>query len=216
MSLEKNGKLETLEAINEKLRKRFKNPKLSNSNCAKVCRHASVAWCRSLIYNLAQITQLSCGFSNENQALNFTDSGMDYSQLLCVDLQAHELWSTAFEDPIHLEKLETKWSPILSKIKIVVIEKASDENLETANTLLRASYNFYRESSSVMLTSGLNLYLIPSQSAAEVQFHPSMSGIEALDLSIPRKLLLWAYALLYGRCANISVVVKHCEEITKV
>ncbi|XP_056176795.1 calcineurin-binding protein 1 isoform X4 [Syzygium oleosum] len=37
-SLERNGKLETIEAINEKVRKRFKNPKLSNSNCAKVCR----------------------------------------------------------------------------------------------------------------------------------------------------------------------------------
>lgn len=212
MSLEINGKLETLEAINEKIRKRFKNPKLSNGNCAKVCRHASVAWCRCLIYNLAQITQLSF----EIQALNLTDAGMDCSQLLCVDLQTHELWNTAFEDKIHLEKLETKWSPILSKIKNIVIKKASGENMETANTLLRASYNFYRESSSVILASDLNLYLIPSQLATDVQFHPSVNGIEALDLSIPRKLLLWTYALLYGRCANISVVVKHCEEITKV
>lgn len=212
MSLEINGKLETLEAINEKIRKRFKNPKLSNGNCAKVCRHASVAWCRCLIYNLAQITQLSF----EIQALNLTDAGMDCSQLLCVDLQTHELWNTALEDKIHLEKLETKWSPILSKIKNIVIKKASGENMETANTLLRASYNFYRESSSVVLASGLNLYLIPSQLATDVQFHPSVNGIEALDLSIPRKLLLWTYALLYGRCANISVVVKHCEEITKV
>ncbi|KAF7817092.1 calcineurin-binding protein 1 isoform X1 [Senna tora] len=215
LSLENIGKLEALEAINEKIRKRFKNPKLSNSNCAKVCRHASVAWCRCLIYNLAQVTQLSSGFSNENQALNLIDTGMDNSQLLCVDLRTHDLWSTAFEDQIHLEKLETKWSPILSKIKNTVIKKASDDHLETANTLLRASYNFYRESSSVTLAPGLNLYLIPSQFATEAQFHPSMNGIEALDLNVQRKLLLWAYALLHGRCANISIVVKYCEEITK-
>ncbi|XP_061369574.1 calcineurin-binding protein 1 [Gastrolobium bilobum] len=213
--LEKKGKLETLEVINEKIRKRFKNPKFSNSSCAKVCRHASVAWCRSLIYSLAQITPLSCGFSNGIQVLNLSDGGMDNSQLLSIDLQPHELWTTAFEDPCHLEKIETKWSSTLSKIKNIIVKKASDENLETANTLLRACYNFYRESSSVVLTSGLNFYLIPSQLATETPFNPSMSGIEALDLSIPRKLLLWAYGLLHGRCANISVVVKHCEEISK-
>ncbi|MED6221738.1 Calcineurin-binding protein cabin-1 [Stylosanthes scabra] len=217
VSLEKTGKLETLEAINEKIRKRFKNPKISNSSCAKVCRHASVAWCRSLIYNLAQITPISCGFSNRIQVLNLTDGGMDNGQLLCIDLQPHELWSTAFEDPTHLEKIETKWRAVLSKINNIVINKVSDGNLETANTLLRACYNFYRESSSVVLSSGLNSYLIPYQlaAAAEIPFNPSMSGIEALDLSIPRKLLLWAYALLHGWCPNISFVVKHCEEVTK-
>ncbi|XP_027356067.1 calcineurin-binding protein 1 isoform X2 [Abrus precatorius] len=213
--LEKIGKLETLEAINEKIRKRFKNPKFSNSNCGKVCRHASVAWCRSLIYNLAQITPLSCGFSNGIQVLNLTDGGMDNSQLLCIDLQPNELWSTAFEDSTHLEKIETKWSGILARIKNIIIKKASDENLETANTLLRACYNFYRESSSVVLTSGLNFYLIPSQLVTETLLNPPSTGIEPLDLSIPRKLLLWAYVLLHGRCANISVVVKHCEEISK-
>lgn len=208
--------METLEAINEKIRRRFKNPKLSNSSCAKVCRHASVAWCRSLIYNLAQITPLSCGFSNGIQALNLTDGGTDSSQLLCIDLQPRELWGTAFEDPTHLEKIETKWSAILSKVKNIMIKKVSDENLETASTLLKACYNFYRESSSVVLASGLNFYLIPSQLVTETPFNPSMVGIEALDLSIPRKLLLWSYALLHGRYANISVVVRHCEEISKV
>ncbi|TKY74519.1 Calcineurin-binding protein cabin-1 [Spatholobus suberectus] len=214
--LEKNGKLETLEAINEKIRKRSKNPKFSDSNCAKVGRHASAAWCRSLVYNLAQITPLSCGFSNGIQVLNLTDGGMDNSQLLCIDLQPNELWSTTFEDPTHLEKIEAKWSAILAKIKNIIIKKASDENLETANTLLRACYNFYRESSSVVLTSGLNFYLIPSQLVTQTPFNPSTAGIEALDLSIPRKLLLWAYVLSHGRCANISLVVKHCEEISKL
>lgn len=125
--MEKNGKLETLEATNEKIRKRSKNPKFSDSNCAKVGKHASVAWCRSLVYNLAQITPLSCEFSNGIQVLNLTDGGMDNSQLLCIDLQPNELWSTAFEDPTHLEKIETKWSTILSKVKNIIIKKASDE-----------------------------------------------------------------------------------------
>ncbi|KAL2340079.1 hypothetical protein Fmac_008019 [Flemingia macrophylla] len=213
--LEKNGKPETLEAINEKIRKRSKNPKFSDSNCAKVGRHASAAWCRSLVYNLAQITPLSCGFSNGIQFLNLTDGGMDNSQLLCIDLQPDELWNTAFEDPTHLEKIETKWSPMLGKVKNIIIKKASDENLETANTLLRACYNFYRESSSVVLTSGLNFYLIQSQLVTQTPFNPSTAGIEAVDLSIPRKLLLWAYVLSHGRCVNISTVVKHCEEISK-
>ena len=42
-SLERNIRLEMLEAINEKIWKRFKNPKLANSNCAKVRKHASAA-----------------------------------------------------------------------------------------------------------------------------------------------------------------------------
>ncbi|WJX42066.1 hypothetical protein P8452_29339 [Trifolium repens] len=180
--LEINGKLETLETINEKIRKRFKNPKLSNSCCAKV--H------------------------------NLNDDGMENSQLR-IDLQPRELWITAFEDPSHLEKIETKWSAILSKIRDILIKKASDENLETANTLFRACYHFYRESSSVVLTSGLNFYVIPAQLVTVTPFDPTMTGVEALDLSIPRKLLLWAYALVHGRYANISVVVKHCEEISK-
>ncbi|XP_004501088.1 calcineurin-binding protein 1 [Cicer arietinum] len=213
--LEINGKLETLEAINEKIRKRFKNPKVSNSSCAKVCKHASVALCRALIYNLAQITPVSCGFSNAIQVHNLTDGGMDNSQLLYIDLQPHELWITDFEDPSLLEKFETKWSAILSKIKDILVKKASDDNLETANTLLRACYNFYRESSSVVLSSGLSFYLVPSQLVTETPFNPTMTGVEALDLSIARKLLLWAYALVHGRYANISIVVKHCEEISK-
>lgn len=214
--MEINGKLETLETVNEKIRKRFKNPKLSNSSCAKVCKHATVALCRSLIYNLAQITPVSYGFANGIQVHNLKNDGMENSQLLCIDLQPCELLNTAIEDPYILEKIETKWSPILSKIKNIQITKASDENLETANTLLRACYLFYRESSSVVLTSGLNFYVIPSQLVTETPFSPTIPGVEALDLSIPRKLLLWAYAIVHGRYANISVVVKHCEEISKV
>ncbi|XP_024020745.1 uncharacterized protein LOC21389324 [Morus notabilis] len=213
-TLERNGKLETLEAINEKIRKRFKNPKLSNSNCAKVCRHASVAWCRSLIISLGQITPTPALSSSETQVLCQSDSGLE-NPLLCVDLQTDELWSSAFEDPIQLKTLEIKWRPILSKIKYVMIMKASDENLEIASALLRSAYNFYRESSCVMPPSGINLYLVPSWLAMEKQFQPNINGVETLDLSVPRKLILWAYTLLHGRYANISIVVKYCEENAK-
>lgn len=218
ISLEENGKLDTLEAINEKIRKRFKNPKLSNSNCAKVCRHASIAWCRSLILWLAQITPSQSEIASEIQVLNPSDGGLENSQLLCVDLQTDELWSSAFEGPAHFKKLDAKRNPIFSKVKNLIVKKASDENLETASGLLRSSYNFYRESSSVMPSSGVNLYLVPSSSwlAKDTQFRPSMDGAEILDLSIPRKLLLWAYTLLHGRYTNISFVVKHCEENARV
>ncbi|KAJ6758313.1 CALCINEURIN-BINDING PROTEIN CABIN 1-RELATED [Salix koriyanagi] len=214
-SLEGSGKLETLEAMNEKIRKRFKNPKLSNSNCAKVCRHASFAWCRSLIISLALITTVQSGLQSEIHALNSSDSSLESSLLLCIDLQTNELWSRSFEDSTYMGNLETKWNPMLSRIKNVMIKKVSDENLETATSLLRSSYNFYRESSCVMLPSGINLSLVPSRLAVQAQVQPSLDGVEILDLSIPRKLLLWAYALLHGRYANISVVVKHCEENVK-
>ncbi|XVF48614.1 hypothetical protein PTKIN_Ptkin03bG0204200 [Pterospermum kingtungense] len=216
VSLERNGKLETLEAVNERIRKRFKNPKLSNSNCAKVCRHASIAWCRSLIIGLASITPLQSGFQNEAQTLNLTDGAVESSQQLFIDLQTHELWSSLLEGSNHLESLQTKWNPTLAKINNIVIKKASDGDLETANSLLRSSYNFYRESSFVMLPSGVNLYLVPSRLVKEKEVPSSMEGVEILDLSIPRKLLLWAYTLLNGRYASISVVVKHCEENAKL
>lgn len=216
MSLERNGKLEILESVNERIRKRFKNPKLSNSNCAKVCRHASIAWCRSLIIGLASITPLHSGFPNEAQTLNPIDGAVESSQQLFIDLQTREIWSSSFEETAHLESLQSRWNPTLEKINNIVIKKASDGDLETANSLLRSSYNFYRESSCVMLPSSVNLYLVPSRLVKEKQLPSSMEGIETLDLSIPRKLLLWAYMLLNGRYASISVVVKHCEENAKV
>ncbi|KAJ4708134.1 Tetratricopeptide repeat (TPR)-like superfamily protein [Melia azedarach] len=215
VSLERKGNLEAIEAINEKIRKRFKNPKLSNSNCAKVCRHASVAWCRSLIINLALITPLRSLPLSEIQAPKSTDGGLENSQLLCADLQTNELWNSSFEDISHLKILETKWNPMLSKIKNIIIKKALDGNLDTASSLLRNSYNFYRDSSCATLTSGVSLYLVPSQLATEAQFQPGIDGVETVDVSIPRKLLLWAYTLLQGRYANISHVVKHCEENVK-
>jgi hypothetical protein len=37
-----------------------------------------------------------------------------------------------------------------------------------------------------------------------------------VDISTPRKLLLWAYALAHGRTGSVAEAVKYCEEQTKV
>ncbi|KAL0394172.1 UNVERIFIED_CONTAM: Calcineurin-binding protein 1 [Sesamum latifolium] len=185
--LERNVKVETLEAINEKIRKLLKNPKLSNSNCAKT----------------------------EIRGFNLSGGALESEQLLCVDLQTEELWSSAFEDPNHLKNLETKWNPSLSKIKNVIIKRVSDEDLEAAATLLRSSYNFYKDTSCALLPSGINLYMVPAQLATETYIQPGIDGVDILDMNTSRKLLLWAYSLLHGYCTNVSHVIKYCEENAK-
>ncbi|KAL7167929.1 hypothetical protein ACSBR2_038376 [Camellia fascicularis] len=165
------------------------NPKLSNSNCAKVYKHVSVAWYRSLVISLALITPLHSGLSSEIQVRNPSDLGSESSQQLCVDLQTNELWNSSFEDPNHLKNLETKWNPLLSKIKNVIIKKASEQDLETAATPLRCSYNLSRDTSCAVLPSSVNLYVVPFQLATAGHFYPGLDGVNALDLNIPRKLL---------------------------
>ncbi|CAN1219117.1 Calcineurin-binding protein 1 [Linum perenne] len=214
LSLEGNGKTETLEAINEKIRKRFKNPKLLNSNCVRVFRHASVAWCRSLIIGLASITPLPSGLKHDIQTDNAAYDALVSSQSLYLDLEANELWSSSseFTPP---EDLERKWAPILVKMKNVAVKKAENKDFEAANSLLKSCYNLYRESSCGLLPSGINLYLVPSKFATDTKVQPGLDEVEVVDLSIPRKLLLWAYVLLHGRYANIGAVIKHCEEYVK-
>lgn len=212
--LERNIKVETLEGINEKIRKRLKNPKLSNSNCARVYRHVSAAWCRSLVIGMALITPLHPR-PTEIRGANLL-GGMESDQLLCVDLQTEELWSSAFEDTNHLKTLETKWNPPLSKIKNVIVKRVSDEDLETASTLLRSSYNFYKDTSCALLPSGINLYMVPAQLATETYVQPGIDGLDILDMNTSRKLLLWAYSLLHCHCINVSHVIKYCEENAKV
>ncbi|KAL8522145.1 hypothetical protein ACS0TY_012334 [Phlomoides rotata] len=212
--LEINVKVETLEGINEKIRKRLKNPKLSNSNIAKVYRHVSAAWCRSLVISMALITPLHSRLLTKIHDMNLS-GGLDSDQLLCVDMQSEELWSSAFEDPNHLKILETKWNLSLSKIKNVIIKRVTDEDLETAATLLRSSYNFYKDTSCALLPSGINLYMVPAQLATETYIQPGIDGVDLLDLNTSRKLLLWAYSLLHGHCIHVSHVIKYCEENAK-
>lgn len=58
------------------------------------------------------------------------------SQLLCVDLQTDESWSSAFKAPAYFKIRAEKQNPILSKIKNLIVKKASDENLEVAGSAL--------------------------------------------------------------------------------
>ncbi|KAK9077678.1 hypothetical protein SSX86_006015 [Deinandra increscens subsp. villosa] len=209
--LETNRRFEALEGINEKMRKRLKNPKLSNSNCAKVHKYVSTAWCRSLVISMASVTPLNSRFSTESQ---LSDGGSVNSQLLCIDLNADELWKSSFEDAIHFKALETKWSSLLSKIKDVVIKRCSEDNLEDATMLLRSCFNFYRDSTCALLPSCLRLYVVPGQQSTEgdIQSHE----VEIVETHISKKLLLWAYTLLHGRCfTNVAVIIKYCEETVK-
>ncbi|KAL2940174.1 Calcineurin-binding protein 1 [Bienertia sinuspersici] len=207
-SLEKGVKLEVLEGINEKIRKRCRNPKLSNSSCSGVFKHASVAWCRSLVINLVMITPLNSSTSSE-------PTSDTENEQLCVDLQTNDFWSPLFGNSAHLTSLETKWNTLLSKVKHVVVKKTSEENLETANSLMRSTYSFYRDSSSIVRLSGMNLFWVPARLITTGQFQHSSEGAEIIDVSVPRKLLLWAYTLLHGCCPGISAVVKYCEENVK-
>ncbi|KAL1210294.1 Calcineurin-binding protein 1 [Cardamine amara subsp. amara] len=215
VSLELDNKVETLETINEKIRKRFKNPKLSNSFSAKVGRHASLAWCRALIISLALITPLQQVSSAESQAINPSFGFLEKRRVLCVDLQS-DFWSSSFEDPSESQMLEEKWRPVLSKIKNVLIcNKVLEENLGIANSLLKSCYNFFRETVSVTLPSEINLYLTLPPVATAGEILPDSEGVEDIDVSTPRKLLWWAYTLFHGHCGSISQVIKYMEENTK-
>lgn len=198
------------------MRKRLKNPKLSNSNCAKVHKYVSMAWCRSLVISMASITPLNSRFSTEAQPQP-SDGGTVNSQLLCIDLHADELWKPSFDDADHLKVLETKWSSLVSKIKDVAIKRHSEENLEDATMLLKSCYNFYRDSSSALPPSCLRLCVVPSQQSTEGNVQSNVHAVDIVEPSTSKKLLLWAYTLLHGRCfTNVAVIIKHCEETVKV
>ncbi|URE35099.1 Calcineurin binding protein 1 [Musa troglodytarum] len=206
--LESDIRLDALEGINEKIRKRFKNPKLTNNNFAKICKHASLAWCCSITIKLALITPLPDSGESSGQ-----HSCVENSLLLFVDLQPDELLVSPVEGPFQSKGLDMNWFEALSKIKNIQIRQTSEESMEAAVALMRCTYNFYRESSCGTFPSGINLYTISlSQTAVEGLQQQGKEITDILDLSIPRKLLLWAYTLVHGRYSNISAVVKYCEE----
>ena len=210
--LESDTRLEALEGINEKIRKRFKNPKLSSSNFAKICRHASLAWCRCIVTKLASITPLPDS-DNPSEVVGRSETGLQ----LFVDLQPDEFLSSSAEGS-HSRGLDLNLYQALSRVKNVRIQQASEENLEAAATLMRCTYNYYRDSSCGAVPSGINLYTVifPSHVPVEGLQQVDQYRVEVLDLSIPRKLLLWVYTVVHGRYSNISSVVKYCEEHAKV
>ncbi|KAM0822283.1 hypothetical protein ACQ4PT_071592 [Festuca glaucescens] len=203
--LESDVRVDVLEALNEKIRKRFKTPKLSNSNFAKICKHASLSWCRCILIKLASITPLPESVDAAKQPVPLS-SGL----VLYVDLQPDELLISSPDGPAPFKGLDMNLFETLSRIKNIPIRQTSEDNMETAVTVMKSTYNFYRESSCGTFPTGINLYTVTS-SVEGVHHAPSI--VDALDLSIPRKLLLWIYTLVHGRYANISAVVKYCDEM---
>lgn len=206
--LETDIRLDALEAINERIRKRFKNPKLTNNNLAKICKHASSAWCRSITIKLALITPLT-----DTREVNHKPSNMENSLLLFVDLQPDELLVSQLEGTFQSKGLDMNWFEALCKIKNVQVRQALEENMEAAVALMKCTYNFYRDSSCGTLPMGINLYTTCfSQPSGEGLQQQGKEMVNILDLSVPRKLLLWAYTLVHGRYSNISTVVKYFED----
>nr|BBB89279.1 tetratricopeptide-like helical domain containing protein [Hordeum vulgare subsp. vulgare] len=206
--LESDVRVDVLEALNEKIRKRFKTPKLSNSNFAKICKHASLSWCRCILIKLASITPLPESMDTDNQPVPLSNG-----LLLYVDLQPDELLISSPDGPTQFKGLDMNWFETLNRIKNIPIRQTSEDNMETAVTVMKSTYNFYRDSYCGTFPSGINLYTVtPSQASVEgVQQAPGI--VDTLDLSIPRKLLLWVYTLVHGRYCNISAVVKYCDEM---
>ncbi|RLN43312.1 uncharacterized protein C2845_PM01G32550 [Panicum miliaceum] len=206
--LESDVRLDVLEGLNEKIRKRFKTPKLSNSNFAKICKHASLAWCRCILIKLASITPLPESMDSTNQPAPLSNG-----LLLYVDLQPDELLILSPDGPAQFKGLDMNWFETLNRIKNIPIKQTSEDNLETAVTLMKSTYNFYRESSCGTFPSGINLYTVTPSHVPIEGLPQAPPVIETLDLSIPRKLLLWVYTLVHGRYSNISSVVKYCDEM---
>lgn len=210
--LETDARLEALEAINEKIRKRFRNPKLANSNFTKICKHASLAWCRCILVKLVSITPLPESDLPCEQANTCLETGVQ----LFVDLQPDEFLNSSNEDP-YSKGLDLNLYQTLSRVKHLRIQKAKEENLELAAMLMRCTYNYCKDSFSVAAPTGISLYTIffPSHMPIEGPQHLDQDRVEYIDLNIPRKLLLWVYTLLHGRYSNISSVIKYCEEHAK-
>lgn len=204
--LESDVRLDALEGLNEKIRKRFKTPKLSNSNFAKICKHASLAWCRCILIKLASITPLPESMDTANQPAPLSSG-------LYVDLQPDELLISSPDGPAQFKGLDMNWFETLNRIKNILIKQTTEDNLETAVTLMKSTYNFYRESSCGTFPSGINLYTVTPAHAPMEGLPQVPPVVETLDLSIPRKLLLWVYTLVHGRYSNISSVVKYCDEM---
>ena len=133
--------------------------------------------------------------------------------LLYVDLQPDELLISSPDGPAQFKGLDMNWFETLNRIKNIPIKQTSEENLETAVTLMKSTYNFYRESSCGTFPSGINLYTVTPSHVPIEGLPQAPPVIETLDLSIPRKLLLWVYTLVHGRYSNISSVVKYCDEM---
>ncbi|KAG8062224.1 hypothetical protein GUJ93_ZPchr0003g17862 [Zizania palustris] len=140
--LESDVRLDVLEGLNEKIRKRFKTPKLSNSNFAKICKHASLAWCRCILIKLASITPLP-----ESMVATDQRAPLSNGLKLYIDLQPDELLISSPDGPAQFKGLDMNWFETFNRIRNIPVRQTSEDNLETAVTVMKSTYNFYRESS---------------------------------------------------------------------
>eukprot|EP00246_Nothoceros_aenigmaticus_P002178 TRINITY_DN12985_c0_g1_i1.p1 TRINITY_DN12985_c0_g1~~TRINITY_DN12985_c0_g1_i1.p1 ORF type:complete len:409 (-),score=45.18 TRINITY_DN12985_c0_g1_i1:138-1220(-) len=222
--LENSNNVEGLEAVNERIRKRFKSPKLAGANCLQVCRHAAMSWCRTLCTALSTITPLR----PERVQIEVADDQqprliVDLQQDAAVDTQqgssGYAVWN---EDTSYGDSPPLPGSSFLSSMRNIHVTRVNAEDLDRATALLRSAYIFYRESASQSFPININLYIRGSQTSLTGFGHPSnfsasraSQALEPLDISTPRKLLLWAFTLVHGQPCSMSELVRHCEDQAK-
>lgn len=215
-SLERENQVDALESVNEKIRKRFKIPKLVKEQCAQLCRHAAIAWCRALCASLSVITpreKSDTDFGSDACHLNSSDQ-------LVVELRPDELLSNLSEYVfLSVDIEDLKQNSALSTMAGVRIRQASAENFDKASVLLRQTFTFYRDCMGPF-PFGINLFLIPSgavaiNSSEALASNLCTGSVVGVDLSVPRKLLLWAYNLMHGQTCSIAEAVKFCEDQAK-
>lgn len=210
--------MDVLESVNEKIKKRFKTPKLVKEVCARVCKHAALAWCRCLCASLCAITPLQ----TQNIAMDPTsdESPLNKQEQLMVELKIDELFSNMSDFCIPSEEVNSMQQfGLLSCMTRVQIQQATLENMDRATALLRQAFMFYRDCTGPF-PAGINLFLVHPgpMSADEISAMtlPFSSALVGVDLSVPRKLLLWAYTLVHGHTCSIAEAVRYCEEQAKV
>ncbi|KAL2642164.1 hypothetical protein R1flu_009751 [Riccia fluitans] len=228
-NLEKEMKLDILEQMNERIRKRFKSIKMLGFRTGEICRHACLAWCRALCLSLASITPLT---QEKHTSYQVQSSGE-----LVVDIQYDIFMASSYELPVSGEDSRDEISreaadksarsdvqdnfsgpvSVISLMKQVPVRQASVENLEKATSLLRSTYGFYRDSLAGPFPGGINLFLVqgPGISGEGSSNGSLASHSKPVDISCPRKLLLWAFTLVHGRTGSVAEAVKYCEEQAK-
>ena len=208
--------MDVLESINEKIKKRFKNLKLVKESCTSISKHAAIAWCRALCLSLCAITPIH----RQDHDGDFPSS----SDQLVVELQTDDIMNSSSD--LFLPKTECdtmkQHRNRLSCMNGVRIKQVLSENMDQATNLLRQAFTFYRDCAGPF-PSGISLFLVPvgsNVSANNVDtiatLTSSTSSLVGVDLSVPRKLLLWAYTLVHGHTCSIAEAVKFCEEQAKV
>ncbi|KAI5079572.1 hypothetical protein GOP47_0005051 [Adiantum capillus-veneris] len=214
-NLEVENKVDILEVVNEKIKKRFKTPKLVKEVCARVCKHAAIAWCRCLCASLSAITPLQ----SQSIVAELRSDGKLSQEQLVVELRIDELFSNMSDFSVPFEDIKTtEQFRHLSCMAGVRIQQATSENTERAFCLLKQAFLFYRDCTGPF-PAGINLFLVQPGSLSDEMMAtavPASTSLAGVDLSVPRKLLLWAYSLVHGHTCSIAEAVRCCEDQAKI